>query len=93
MLWAPKAGFQWTKWNLNCDTCTRPFIAEELWSLIFLPPENSVMRNGNKGYAESPNRKTWIESNGDSDCGIVPYQSILSTEEFQKIRRIMHASW
>ena len=83
-LWASKTGFQWTKWILDCDTCIRPFITEELWSSIFSTPENFIMINGNKGYAESRNRKTWIGSNGDSDCGIVPFQAILLTEEFKK---------
>ena len=51
------------------------------------------MINGNKGYTESPNRKTWIGSEGDSDCGIVTFQNILLTEEFKTITGIMHASW
>ena len=92
-LWASQTGYQWTKWNLNCNLCTRPFMAEELWSWIFPPPENSVMINGNKGYAESPNRKTWIGSNGDSDRGVFSFQSILLIEEFKKTTGIVHASW
>ena len=91
--WASQTGFQWTKLILNCDTCSRPFIAEELWSWIFPPPENSVIINANKRYAESSNGKTWIVSDGDSNRGIVPFQSILLTEEFKKIAEIMHASW
>ena len=92
-LWASQMGYQWTKWNINCDTCTKPFMAEELWSWIFPPPENSSIINANKGYAESPNRKTWIGSNGDSDRGIFSFQRILLTEEFKKSTGIVHASW
>ena len=40
----------------------RPFIAEERFPWILLPPENSVIINGSKGYVESPNRKTGIGS-------------------------------
>ena len=83
-MWVFKTGFQWTKWILNCDTCTRPFIAQELWSWIFPPPENPVMINRNKGYGESPIRNTWIGSDGNSDCGVVLFQSILLTEQFKK---------
>ena len=55
-------GFQCTKWILNCDACTRPFIAEELFSWILSITKNSVMINGSKGYVEPPNTKTEIGS-------------------------------
>ena len=92
-LWASTTGFRWTEWILNCDRCITSFIAEELCSWILPPPGNSVMINGNKGYAESPNRKTWIGSNGDSDRGVFSFQSILLIEEFKKTTGIVHASW
>ena len=42
------------------------------------------MINRNKEYGESPIRETWIGSDGDSDCGVVPFQRILLTEQFKK---------
>ena len=67
----------------SCDTCTRPFIAKKPCTWVFPPPESSVMINGNKGNTELP--IGWIGSDGDSDCGIVPFQNILkNSKKIQK---------
>ena len=55
-------GLKYAKLILNCDTRTRPLIAEELYSQIVPPPQNFVIINGSKGYGETLNRKTWMGS-------------------------------
>ena len=72
--------------------CTRPFMAEKPFSWIFPRPENSAMINGSKGYEDSQNKKTGIES-VSFHAVVLSFFKVFYWLKNSKNMGIMNASW